>query len=115
VTSYLDDLIITTEISESGRVEIAPDGREVHQERIVYTEKGIGWLRAGYLCIRCLADLHHVGAFPEECPSCRFPVRELQILKFNRDFAGDVGLGSKVSLSDELSRLGEMYIPGQGA
>ncbi len=113
--SYLDDLIVTTEVSEDGRVERAPDGREVHQEKIVFTEKGIGWLREGYLCIRCLADLHPVGAFPRACPCCGFPVAELQILKFNRDFGGDMWLGPRTTLSEELARLTDMYIPSQGA
>lgn len=115
MTSYLDALIVSTEISESGRVERAPDGREVHQEQIVFTPEGIGWLREGYLCIRCLADLHHVGAFPKECPCCGFPVAELQILKFNRDFGGDTWLGPRTTMSEELARLTDMYIPGQGA
>jgi hypothetical protein len=112
--SYLDALIVTSEISERNRIEVAYDGRHVHQEQIIFTPTGIGWLREGYLCIRCLADLHEVGAFPKECPCCGFPVAELQILKFERDFGGEEP-SPRASLSDELVRLGEMYIPPQGA
>lgn len=72
-------------------------------------------MRSGYLCGNCLEDFAKsgVGAFPEECPVCHFKVRELQAEQLRRQDVGEVELGSRVSINDELTRLGEgIWTPG---
>jgi hypothetical protein len=39
-------------------------------------------------------------------------VRELQLLQLQRDHVGTEQVGSRLSISDELARMGEMWRPG---
>lgn len=99
--SYLDDLVISVEdTNERGRPEVT------------VTAKGVEMLATGYLCARCLEDLRPLGAFPEKCPCCGFPVKEEQTRQLVQDVQGKAAVGSRLSLSDELARLGDMWIPG---
>lgn len=109
--SHLSNLIIDVEEGERGRVKVASDGREAYEPKITLTEEGFERLRQGYLCGRCLEDLTPHGAFPEKCPCCGFPVRELQLRQLQEDFAGTEQLGPRTTLSDELARLEELWLP----
>lgn len=109
--SHLDGLIVAAEDGERGRVQIASDGRESFEAKLTLTPEGFEKLRSGYLCGRCLEDLTPHGAFPERCPCCGFAVRELQLEQLQRDFVGQESVGSQLSLSDELERMGEIWLP----
>lgn len=109
-----DELVISVEDGDRSRVTVWPDGRQAFEAKVTLTEAGIEMLKEGYLCGHCLQDLRPVGAFPERCPLCGFRVRELQSTQLARDFIGEEQLGSRLSLSDELTRLGEMWTPEDG-
>lgn len=98
MSNFLDDLIM--EVDEV-------------DDRVVVTEKGFEMLRAGLLCSNCFQDLRPVGSFPEQCPLCRFPVREMQMANLERKHIGHVEMGSRLSLSDELERMGELWRPSE--
>lgn len=71
-------------------------------------------IRQGYVCIRCLEP--QSVPFPEICESklpngmawCRFPIKEKQMEEFAAMYHGEVKLGSRVNLNDEVERLGEI-------
>jgi hypothetical protein len=109
--SYLDDLIIDVEDGDNGRYHLMPDGRRRYEAKVTLTEEGYERLKQGYLCGRCLQDLTPLGAFPEQCPCCGFHVKELQAQQIERDFVGQQAVGSQLSLSDELARMGELWRP----
>lgn len=109
-----EGLILEVEEGGRGKVTLWPDGREAFDAKITLSDVGIAMLRQGYLCAHCLQDLRPVGAFPDQCPCCGFHVRELQVQQLHRDFVGEEELGSRLSLSDELTRLGEMWVPEDG-
>jgi hypothetical protein len=109
--SYLEGLILDVEDGERGRVTLTQDGRQVDEAKITLSEEGIEKLKQGYLCGRCLEDLTPLGAFPEQCPTCGFHVKTLQAEQLQRDYVGQEVLGPGVSLSDELARMGEIWIP----
>ena len=111
--TYLDGLVLDIDEGQRGKIAILPDGREVHESQIVLSQKGLDMMLQGYLCGRCLQDFTKIGveAFPEECPVCHFHVKELQTEQIRRDFSGTQELGSRLSLSDEMARLGELWLP----
>jgi hypothetical protein len=110
--SHLDDLILDVDEGDRSRVTVDETGREAYEAKITLTQEGFERLRQGYLCGRCLEDLRPLGAFPERCPCCGFPVREEQVAQLAKDFVGSEQIGSGLSLSDELVRLGDMWMPG---
>lgn len=109
--SHLEQLVIEVEEGTRHRAQVLPDGRLAYEAKITLTAEGYQRLKEGYLCGRCLEDLTPVGAFPEKCPCCGFKVRELQGLQLQRDFVGVETVGSQLSLSDELERMGELWRP----
>jgi len=110
--SYLEDLIVDIDEGERSRVRVTPDGRHAYEAKFTFTQKGFEMLRQGYLCINCFQDLRPDGAFPEECPMCAFPVRDRQLEHLGISFVGEEQLGSRLSLSDEMSRMGDLWLPG---
>jgi hypothetical protein len=109
--SYLDGLIIDIDEGERSRVRQLSGGRVAYEPKITFTREGFEWLRTGILCIQCFGDLRPQGAFPEKCGTCGFPVAELQLIQLGHDDVGEEVIGSRVSLSDELSRMGELWVP----
>lgn len=109
--SYLDGLIIDIDEGERSRVRHLAGGRVAYEPKITFTREGFEWLRLGHLCIQCFADLRPQGAFPERCNGCGFPVRELQLIQLGQDDVGEEHVGSRLSLSDEMSRLGDLWLP----
>lgn len=108
-----EDLVIDVENNTDGKVVVMADGREMTEATVTLSPAGEAMMKQGYLCGRCLQDFAKIGlgAFPEECPVCHFPVRELQAEQLRRQDVGEVELGSRLSLSDEMSRLGELWLP----
>jgi hypothetical protein len=105
-----DELVIEAENSTDGKIVVMPDGREMTEAVVTLSPEGEAMMKQGYLCGNCLQDFAKIGlgAFPEECPVCHFKVRELQGEQLRRQDVGKADLGSRISLSDELTRLGEM-------
>jgi hypothetical protein len=109
--SYLDGLIVDIDEGERSRVRVTPDGRYAYEAKITMTQEGFEWLRNGHLCINCFADLRPQGAFPVACATCGFPVRERQLEYLGASDVGEEQVGSRLSLSDEMSRLGDLWLP----
>jgi hypothetical protein len=109
--SYLENLIISVDEGERSRVRQLPGGRQAYEPKITFTQEGFEWLRTGILCIQCFEDLRPVGAFPKRCPTCGFPVRKMQLEQLAADDVGKEMLGSRLSLSDELERMRELWLP----
>ena len=109
--SYLDGMIVEVEEGDRSRYTMTPDGRMAYDAKVVLTGKGFRAIAEGYICAHCLENLVPSGAFPEHCPTCGFPVREQQAQKLAMDYIGEEALGSRLSLSDELERMGELWVP----
>lgn len=82
-----------------------PDGRELAVAAPVLSPADIERARAGYLCLKCLEPFER--PWPVRCNVCGAPIRAEQAAYFAREFGGDVQLGPKTSLDDELSGLDE--------
>lgn len=78
--------------------------------------QGVNWtlgdedhekLRQGWKCIQCMEDWTGtgLGAFPDECPVCSFPVKEYQTHEYGYQFQGEKHLGGLVDADEELARL----------
>ena len=109
--SYLDGIVLDIDDGDRSRMTMAPDGRWMYEAKIVLTGKGFRTLAEGYICAHCMENLIPSGAFPEHCPTCGFPVKELQAQKLAMDYIGQEAIGSRLSLSDELERMGELWRP----
>jgi hypothetical protein len=107
-----DELILDVEPNPDGLDYITPDGRKMLDARITVSPDGEEMLRQGYMCGNCFEDLRPVGAFPEKCPVCNFPVRELQAQQYERQHVGEVVMGSRLRLSDELEKMKDhLWLP----
>lgn len=94
---------ITSEDEETKFFVQFPDGRVFRDPTIVLAHDKLEKIRQGYTCIWCFEPLQE--AFPQECPLCRFPVRERQIWMFGRMYAGiDI---PPVSVEDRLAEFEE--------
>jgi predicted amidophosphoribosyltransferase len=102
MSRFSDIVIAMDETNERGAPEVT------------VSRQGLQMLNDGLLCGRCLEDLRPLGAFPERCPCCGFHVKRDQTRQLIEDVKGHKPVGSRVSLSDELERLGEMWIPPKG-
>lgn len=105
------------EPAEDGTTVRLPDGREFLDVNEIIDEASIEQIRLGYKCLMCKEPTGDAGAFPEVCPStlpdgvtlwCNYPMREKQMKDFAIMYKGEVDVGSKVNLSDELERMKEI-------
>lgn len=103
------------EPAEDGTTVRLPDGREFLDANIIIDEDSIEQMRVGYKCIRCHEPQSE--PFPVRCEStlpdgvtrwCNFPIREKQPAEFAAMYKGEVHVGSRVSLADEVERMTEM-------
>lgn len=103
------------EPAEDGTTVRLPDGREFLDVNIAIDEESVEQIRTGYKCIRCHEPQSE--PFPEYCEStlpdgvtrwCNFPIREKQAAEFAIMYKGDVHVGSRVDMNDELERMREL-------
>lgn len=90
---------------EPGDEIVQVGGRLVRSTRIVFDRESTERLRSGRACAKCLAVFER--QWPEHCPECGAPIRERQLEYFQREYAGPIHLGSRVSLADERAGLHE--------
>lgn len=83
-----DDWGVVQEIEPSTRMRELPDGRMMGESRITLSPDAMGEIFNGYRCARCLENLKPLGAYPERCPLCGFPVRDQQRRQIELDFVG---------------------------
>lgn len=93
---------------ETKRVERISKGGVLTSElraevELVLKDEDIKRIATGYVCIHCQEPFER--PFPERCPVCNFPVRDLQSARFARDYKGTeeplMPLLDKVALMDE--------------
>lgn len=82
------------------------DGREVSPMIKVIPEEELPAMRAGYICAQCIEELDM--AFPEHCPVCNFPMRELQAEYLGRMYVGNKQVGPSTTLADEALHMQEL-------
>lgn len=80
-------------------------GREYRHYEYSLRPDDVERIRLGYVCANVPCFEPHEYAFPERCNACGFPMRQLQRIRFEREFVGDRWVGSKETLEDELERM----------
>jgi hypothetical protein len=85
-----DDWGVVQDIEPAHRIRTLPDGRQFRESTLTLTPEAIEQIWQGYRCARCLEHegIVPLGAFPERCPLCQFPMRELQREQLEQDFVG---------------------------
>jgi hypothetical protein len=63
-------------------------------------------MRLGYICAKCFEPHEH--PFPKVCamPGCGFPMQAKQLEQLELDFQGELWLGPRESLADEIEQIG---------
>src|SRR5262245_32216734 len=82
---------VVIDIEPSDRVTQLPDGRLMRESTLTITREATEQCFQGYRCARCLEydAIVLLGPFPKECPTCGFPMRELQHKQLTQDFVGE--------------------------
>jgi hypothetical protein len=93
------------DIDPSGEVTITSDGRIQRIPTLVLDAETVERMRLGYMCVKCLEPFQ--VPWPVRCHVCGAPIAREQRAYFEREFAGDVHMGSRVSIEDELASLPE--------
>lgn len=110
-----DDWGVVQDIEPADRVRTTEDGRQFRESRLTLSPEAIEQIWQGYRCARCLEyeGIVPLGAYPESCPCCRFPMRELQRRQLEQDFVGQhPGLVAGFPLDRELAYLErEHHVP----
>jgi hypothetical protein len=63
-------------------------------------------MEQGWICAYCTEPL--AEAFPVSCNFCGFPVRDQQTHYISKQSVGDVRLGSRIKLAEEVERMNEL-------
>jgi hypothetical protein len=74
----------------AGRYRVLPDGRKMYESRLTVSPAMMEQMWQGYRCASCLEDVSGLGAFPDVCPLCNFPIASLQRKRLEEDFVGEV-------------------------
>jgi len=85
-----DDWGVVQDVEPSTRMRQLPDGRLMGESRLTLSPEAMEEMWQGYRCARCLEQkmIVPLGAYPEHCPCCGFPMRELQRRQLELDFVG---------------------------
>jgi hypothetical protein len=81
-------------------------GRVMHDVLLTVDSETMERMSQGWVCAYCTEPL--AQSFPEFCNFCRFPVRDQQTEYITRRYVGDVRIGSKIKVADEVERLDEL-------
>jgi len=79
------------DLEPSDRLRRLPDGRVMRESTVTLSPQAMQQVIDGYRCARCLEyeGIVPLGAFPEECPLCKFPMRAEQTRQLEQDFVGE--------------------------
>lgn len=83
------------------------DGRTYMHYEYALRPEDVERIRLGYVCANVPCFEPHETPFPERCNVCGFPMRELQLIRFAREYVGDRWVGPTDSVDDELAELAE--------
>jgi hypothetical protein len=81
-------------------------GRVMHDVMFIVSAETKERMEQGWVCAYCTEPL--AEAFPVSCNFCGFPVRDQQTGYISKQSLGDVRLGSKIKLADEVERMNEL-------
>lgn len=81
-------------------------GRMMHDVLLVVDAETKERMEQGWVCAYCTEPL--AEAFPISCNFCAFPVRDQQTHYISKQTVGDVRIGSKIRLTDEVERMDEL-------
>lgn len=101
--------VIPIAIEESIEQIKIEGGREYRHYEYALKPEDVERIRLGYVCANAPCFEPHPEPFPEKCNACGFPMRELQMIRIEREFVGDRWVGSRETLEDELARMTEDY------
>ena len=109
---------VVQDIEPANRIRTLPDGRQMRESTITLSPEAMTQVWQGYRCARCLEyeAIRQLGPYPEKCPICQFPMRELQRKQLEQDFVGE--RPSPVSgfpMDRELAYLEEKHYEKKGS
>jgi hypothetical protein len=78
------------EVEPSLRYRELADGRRLAESRLIVSKEMMEQMWQGYRCAHCLEDVSGLGAFPDVCPLCNFPIASLQRQQLEQDFVGEL-------------------------
>jgi hypothetical protein len=81
-------------------------GRLMHDVLFIVDAETKERMEQGWVCAYCTEPL--AEAFPVQCNFCGFPVRDQQTHYISKQSVGDVRLGSKIKLAEEVERMNEL-------
>lgn len=90
-------------VEDSGEAFVTSDGRIQRGLKIIYDRESTERIRLGRACARCMEVFEE--AWPEHCPMCGAPIKARQAEYFDKEFGGEVRLGPRSPLKDELEHL----------
>jgi hypothetical protein len=67
-------------------------------------------VRLGWVCIICLEQ--HPEPYPEQCSHCGFPMRGYQDTVFEKLYGGEVHVGPRTTLAEEMEIAQEIVERG---
>jgi len=97
-----------TMLEDEGHVLYYEDGRPPQDawEAALSDADDFGRMKEGYVCARCFEDLD--TPFPDECPVCKFPMRDEQSRFIAERFLGEKWVGPTTTLEEEAAIMLEM-------
>jgi hypothetical protein len=81
-------------------------GRVMHDVLLIVDAETKARMEQGWVCAYCTEPL--AQAFPISCNFCGFPVADQQTAYISKESVGDVRIGSKIKLADEVERMNEL-------
>jgi hypothetical protein len=90
-------------VEDSTEAYLTSDGRMQRGVKVIYDRESTERIRLGRACARCMEVFEE--AWPVNCPMCGAPIRSRQAEYFDKEFGGEVRLGPRSPLEDELERL----------
>ena len=113
-----EDWGVVQDIDSSDRVRTLPDGRQMRESQITLSPQAMQQIFSGYRCARCLEYdmIRELGAFPEQCPVCNFPMKAEQTKQLEQDFVGEArpGLVSGLPMDREREFLEREHYEKKG-
>lgn len=102
----------TGEPIKADYIEALPDHLTTDGQRIFqgvnfsFSKEIVERMRAGYICCKCFEALD--APFPDNCPVCKFPMRDRQTEALSRDYLGEIRMGPSTTLDEEREIMNEM-------
>lgn len=103
--SRWNEPVIPVGFEETDQVVTLPDGRRFAMVAPMLSPSDIERARQGRICLKCQERFEE--AWPERCRTCGAPIRRDQADYFAREFAGEILVGPRKTLEEEIAGLDE--------